>query len=671
MTDPVTLPRPSGRRSASRALVEETPVAVRDTGLPLSHPAAWLTLLVAAVGVLLSVSFRIGDAEFWQHLAIGKAIWQLHKVPTTHQWSWPTYGAPEVNGSWGFQALLWPVWKALGVHGLFLWRWITTLLAFGFLWSAARRLGARGLTSCVVAVLVSLVYRERAQIRPETLAAVLLALQIWILERRRSGGPDWSVALVPIAWAWANTHLSWFLGFKVIAAYLVSDLYVRWRHGSGAGTIAPRTGRLALVALTALAISFVNPFGWRALWQPFDFFLHSRDEPIFRSIVELGPFSWSDHWRSPSAFLLAAWPLLLAFRIARAGVDAAEITLCATFTWLALTMQRFTGFHALVALPFVARDLDALVKAVPWPAWTRPIGTRATLACAACVALGFGEWTRVDAPLGVSIDPKRIPAKACDFIEAHGLAGPAFNHSQLGGYMAYRFWPNRERLPFMDAQQAGTRQDREWYARVFMDPQGWPVVDKTYHFDYVLLDASQPRNQSDWLKDKLDSDTTWALVFLDDAAALYARRSGSFAPMARRFEYLAVPGGEARLEMLGEGTERDTMLRQLTRMELVRQIQASPCNARAHSMLANIDIASGDFNAAQRELREALRQDPLTFAAHERLGMMALAAGRPRDAVQEFKTEKRLTGGTTELPKRLAQAAAIAKGGPPAGPGNP
>src|SRR5206468_6280991 len=126
--------------------------------------------------VLLSVTFRIYDTDFWQHLVVGKAIWQMKRVPTTQLWSWPTYGAPDVNSSWGFRALIWPIWSYTGVWGLFAWRWATTLAAFGLLWAAARRMGARGLSPLFVLVLASLAYRERSQIRPETLVAVLLAL---------------------------------------------------------------------------------------------------------------------------------------------------------------------------------------------------------------------------------------------------------------------------------------------------------------------------------------------------------------------------------------------------------------------------------------------------------------------------------------------------------------
>jgi predicted Zn-dependent protease len=85
--------------------------------------------------------------------------------------------------------------------------------------------------------------------------------------------------------------------------------------------------------------------------------------------------------------------------------------------------------------------------------------------------------------------------------------------------------------------------------------------------------------------------------------------------------------------------------------------------------MANLDIARGNFAAARQQLREALRQDPHTFAAHERLGMMDLAAGMPRDALREFEIEKRLTGGTPDLMQRLTQAKALARSPAPARPG--
>src|SRR5262245_41448305 len=197
-------------------------------------------------------------------------------------WSWPTFGAPEANSAWLFRTLLWPFWTLGGIPGLFVWRWLTTLAAFAFLLAAGRRMGARGFAPLVALVVCALIYRLRSQIRPETLVAVLMAIELLILEARRRGGRDRSLWLIPIAWIWANGHLSYYLGFRLLGVYLLEDALSGRRD---------KARRLAGVALGAAALSFLNPFGWRALWQPFEFALH-RSDLMYRTITELKPVDW-------------------------------------------------------------------------------------------------------------------------------------------------------------------------------------------------------------------------------------------------------------------------------------------------------------------------------------------------------------------------------------------
>ena len=183
------------------------PAPVSAPPLPLGHPALVGAAVVAAACVAFTVTFRLTDSDLWQHLLVGRVIWQTHAIPMRQIWCWPTWGEPQVLPSWGFRALLWPFWTLGGTLGLFLWRWLTTLLAFGLAWAAARRMGARGLTPLVVVALGALLYRQRSQVRPETLVVVLLALEILILETRRNGGPDRSWWLPMMACAWANVHI--------------------------------------------------------------------------------------------------------------------------------------------------------------------------------------------------------------------------------------------------------------------------------------------------------------------------------------------------------------------------------------------------------------------------------------------------------------------------------
>src|SRR5262249_36388857 len=173
-------------RRPLRSPRKANPSAPPVKALSLRHPAWILASLVAAGCVVLSVSAWIYDTDFWHHLLVGKVIWQTHAIPTLNLWTWPAYGKPDANNAWLFRALVWPLWSAGGVTGLFVWRWLSTLAVFGVAWAAARRMGARGFTPLIVLVACSLVYRQRTQLRPETLVSVLMALQIWLLESRRT-----------------------------------------------------------------------------------------------------------------------------------------------------------------------------------------------------------------------------------------------------------------------------------------------------------------------------------------------------------------------------------------------------------------------------------------------------------------------------------------------------
>src|SRR5262249_599196 len=111
------------------------------------------------------------------------------------------------------------------------------------------RMGARGFTPLVVIAACALVYRQRSQIRPETLVSILMALQIWILETRRAlrsatatpaGGAEGAPArpardpspwLIPVAWVWANTHPSYYMGFVMISFHLLDDLWTARGRG--------------------------------------------------------------------------------------------------------------------------------------------------------------------------------------------------------------------------------------------------------------------------------------------------------------------------------------------------------------------------------------------------------------------------------------------------------
>ena len=121
--------------------------------MPPLPRAAWVLLIMLTAAALMALTcYPIYDTDLWQHLLVGKVMWTQHTIPHTQLWTWPTHGAPDVMPSWLFRALLYPFWAAGGLAGITVWRWLTTLDAFGFLWAPARARGARGGTGGITPV---------------------------------------------------------------------------------------------------------------------------------------------------------------------------------------------------------------------------------------------------------------------------------------------------------------------------------------------------------------------------------------------------------------------------------------------------------------------------------------------------------------------------------------
>jgi tetratricopeptide (TPR) repeat protein len=607
--------------------------------LSLRSPWAMFVLLCGAVCLVVSSSYALYDTDLWQHLAMGQAIWHTPGALHVNLWTWPDYGRPYFVSSWGFRALLWPLWSWGGIGALFAYRWLTSLAVFALLLATARAMGARGLSAVLVMVWCSVGYRLRTDVRPETLATVLFALELWLLERERqrvsagqSGGRA-VLGIVAIAWAWANLHISYYLGFVLLAMYL-AEAHLRARQRGAAGTAALR--RLWIVTLAAAAVSFANPYGWTALRQPFEFALHWRNDPLMKTIAELQPVPWRELLR----YGFGLWPLLLIWRSWRRGLDPVEALGCALFTPLAISSWRFVALYFAFSAPFVARDLHELLISRRWPA-RLSIPARAVLVAAAGIALCLPEWVRPELPLGVRFDPETVPEAACDFMAAHGVQGRGFNDTHFGGYLAWRFPLDRRRLPFISTQpEYSPAEDRAGYVAALEKAEGWRLLDARRHFDYVLLERNQMGLDS--LLDRLDQQPNWRMVFSDDAAELLVRTDGSLLAVADSFGYRVVPAGRAGRYLLGLACQQDSALRRAAEKELDRMIAASPLGGGASHLRGWLALMDGDRETARRALETAVKQLPLLPSVHDMLGTIALQEGRWRDALREFALERRL-----------------------------
>ena len=175
-------------------------------------------------------------------------------------------------------------------------------------------------------------------------------------------------------------------------------------------------------------------------------------------------------------------------------------------------------------------------------------------------------------------------------------------------------------------------------AYVPTDPTAWSQLEELHHFDYALL--NRYRSEGDRSLESLDADQRFALVFMDDNAAVYVRREGPLEAVADSFAYRVIPGGAGSMRALGSQLAADSTLRERARAELERVARSSEFNSSAHSNLANLAMLEGRFATARAELESTLTIAPWTPYTWERLALVALGEGRPRAALWAIAREK-------------------------------
>ena len=253
-------------------------------------------------------------------------------------------------------------------------------------------------------------------------------------------------------------------------------------------------------------------------------------------------------------------------------------------------------------------------------------GARVAVAAVACVAITGLEVLRSGFPLGVAIHPNSVPAAACDWIAQRGVRGRSFNYFEHGGYLTWRFWPDRARLPFLTTSpELATPELRLEYQGALVYKADWLRMDDRHRFDWVLLRRqTQP---GDHLVDFVDADSAFALVFVDDVSALYLRREGAMGPLASRDGFQFLPAGQAKLDEMGARLAVDAGARARMRAELTRAIGSSPRHSQTAMTLAALDIAEHHWDEAQRELEEAHRVDPGILGYAERRAEIVAGCG--------------------------------------------
>lgn len=465
---------------------------------------------LAATVVVLSRR-PLTDYDLPWNLATGRILWASHAIPRIDDLAF-THGAlryVEVVGDW----FLWGVRRYFGDRGLQTVGALSAAIAFGATFLRARRAHpiAMLLTSWLAAATVSWF-----TVRPATLSFALLSAGLLVIDGHRECVTRWTrlLPVVPLAFLWANVH-GFVALFALLLAFHALDVVFEARRRPDVAGAARATALLVLAALGAASINTLGPAlllgSFRAAERFSGITEHARpslrylfyDVPVASALFAVAVLSIAvgkepDGRRVPPLFdVLVSGVAIVGF----------------------FGVVRLTPVALLLLVPIAARRLSSLVPL------TNLIGGAIAftpLAAAAYAAL-FVETSNTP-----GFDAKRLPVDAADFVLRVAPAGRMYNFMPFGGYLAYRLHP-RYRV-FNDGRNALARS-AEFVRRARVassQPETFAQIVRDYSLEWAVTTSAEGESQDI----ALGRSPEWTMIYLDDVAAVYVRRSGPNAGLA-------------------------------------------------------------------------------------------------------------------------------------------
>jgi hypothetical protein len=462
----------------------------------------------------------MNDPDIWWHMRNAQYLLQHHQFTRTDMYSFTVAGHPWINHEWLSEIPYYVSYRAFGLVGLktmcFLIFGAISLLLLYLCFQESRNFKA-SVTVCYFATFLATV-----SFGPRTIlfGYLYLVLLLIVLERfRRTGSaPLWTVPILFLLWA--NTHGSWSLGLIIFFLFAVGGLI----EGSWGRVEARRWSRrqlrqLVITGAASVAALFVNPFGWRLVYYPFD--MAFKQNLNIAHVAEWVSVDFHDLRGKMVMVMVLGLLVGVLFRNRRWNLSELLILLFALYS--GLTYIRFLVLLGIVAAPVLAKMLDFFPLYRPADETPRLNAVVILLLIGAMIYF-YPRESKVRASV-----EETYPSGVLAYLKAHPPQGNVLNFYLWGGYLE---WHAPSVKTFVDS-----RVDIFEYAGVFKDyldlmgadlAQHRPdaILDK-YNIKYVLFppaDSKNPLHTGGGLVYTLQQDPHWKTIYKDNVSILLERQ---------------------------------------------------------------------------------------------------------------------------------------------------
>lgn len=474
-------------------------------------------------GIGLFMVSPIVDPDLWWLLRAGRYILETRSLPTTDPFSATAAGAEWVNHAWGFELILYGVYRAAGTTGLIALQAAFAVATFALLYGLLRRERVGRGWALVAIVLGAVATRGFWAPRPQLVTYLLLALFWAILREYREGRGDHLAWLIPAMLVWVNLHGGFAVGPALIALVLVGEVLQRAFRGDGAALGRRQLARLGLVGLACGLAALANPFHYRAVLFPFQVL----GERVAQNMIT----EWASlPFQHPQVLLLEGLILLTLVLLSRTARPApwSDLAVLVVFIHFALQAIRNTPLLVILLVPILGRLLAevaegerATLRALV--GWVRGRTLAAAAAVVVLVLMPVVAWRGAPTRLVEDLVPRLglatnvFPVEAVEFLKSQSRTGALFNDYYWGGYLIWHLYP-RYRVSIDGRAAVYGPAGLVAHAEVDEVRPRWRQVLERSGIGLALIRARSA------LATALRGSPDWEVLYEDPVAIVFARR---------------------------------------------------------------------------------------------------------------------------------------------------
>ena len=365
----------------------------------------------------------MADPDIWWHLRNAESLIAHHELVRADRYSFTVPGHPWINSEWLAEVPYYLAWHAWGLMGIQIV--LTAVIAAIFMALLYLTYQDSGNFKASVLACFYSIYLASVSFGPRTVLfgyAYILILLISLQRFRKTGrGPLW--AIPPLFCLWANTHGSWLIGFVLFSIVVAAGLPTKdWGQVVATPWSASQLRKLVLTGAASAAAVFINPFGGRLVFYPFDLAL--RQKLNIAHIAEWVSVDFHE-LRGKLVLVLVVALFIAALSLVRRWTYA-EVGLLLFALYSGLTYVRFLFLLGIVITPIIARMMNFI------PPYRREIDKYALNALMMLMMIAGIAWFWPRTPaLQASVD-RNYPSKILPYLSAHPPDGPMLEFLSLG-----------------------------------------------------------------------------------------------------------------------------------------------------------------------------------------------------------------------------------------------